>query len=42
MKDLLDYGTAIERLRERRGLSREDLARGSGSPTPTTQRSSGG
>ena len=30
MKDLLDYGTAIERLRERRGLSREDLARGSG------------
>lgn len=30
MKDLLDYGTAIERLRERKGLSREDLARGSG------------
>ena len=30
MKDLLDYGTAIERLRERKGLSREELARGSG------------
>ena len=30
MKDLLDYGTAIERLRERKGLSREDLARTSG------------
>src|SRR3990170_5245372 len=30
MKDLLDYGTAIERLRERKGVSREDLARGSG------------
>src|SRR3970040_747830 len=30
MKDLLDYGTAIERLRERRALSREDLARASG------------
>src|SRR3970040_1549762 len=30
MKDLLDYGTAIERLRERKGLSREDLARASG------------
>ena len=29
MKDLLDYGTAIERLRERKGLSREDLARAS-------------
>ena len=30
MKDLLDYGTAIERLRERKGLSREDLAWTSG------------
>ncbi len=30
MKDLLDYGKAIERLRERRGLSREDLSRASG------------
>ena len=30
MKALLDYGTAIERLRERKGLSREDLARVSG------------
>lgn len=30
MKDLLEYGKAIERLRERRGLSREDLARASG------------
>lgn len=30
MKDLLDYGKAIERQRERRGLSREDLARASG------------
>jgi transcriptional regulator with XRE-family HTH domain len=30
MRDLLDYGKAIETLRVRRGLSREELARTSG------------
>lgn len=30
MRDLLEYGRTIERLRERRGMTREDLARASG------------